>query len=110
MAPEVKGAPGERVAVYTERCDVFSFGVVLYELLLPSGRFVTPPGVSRKAPFARGFRPMLALPPDRKAFEPIIAWCWQQEPAHRPTMSHVVTTCLRDACLEHSQGLRGDLY
>lgn len=107
MAPEVKGAPGERIAVYTDRCDVFSYGVVLYELLHPAGRFVSPPGVSRKAPFARGYRPALALPEDRKAFEPIIDWCWQQEPGHRPPMSHIVRTCLRDACLAGCHDLVG---
>lgn len=110
MAPEVKGKSGDRIAVYTERCDVFSFGVLLYEMLLPNGRFEFPPGVSRKAPFARGYRPQLALQPDRKVFEPIISWCWQQEPSRRPLMSHIVTTCLRDACLAGCEDLRGDMY
>jgi serine/threonine protein kinase len=110
MAPEVKGQPGARTAVYTERCDVFSFGVLLYELLLPTGKFVPPPGISRKAPFARGFRPPLALPQDRKVFEPIIAWCWQQEPSRRPLMAHLVNACLRDACLSRCKYMRGDMY
>ena len=97
MAPEVIGRQGQRTAAYTERCDVFSYGVLLYELMQPDARIVPPPGVPKRAPLAYGYRPSLKLPKELPQFEPIIVACWQQQASERPLISELVKTTLLEA-------------
>ncbi|KAK2583473.1 hypothetical protein KPH14_009442 [Odynerus spinipes] len=86
MAPEV--FEGSR---YTEKCDVFSWGVILWEVL------------SRKKPFdeigASAYRIMWAVhigqrPPliegCPKPIEELMTRCWQKCPEDRPSMDEVV--------------------
>ncbi|XP_060649455.1 mitogen-activated protein kinase kinase kinase 7-like isoform X2 [Drosophila nasuta] len=76
MAPEV----GERKR-YTQMCDVYSFGIVFWEVL------------ARKKPFYEGERPEMSdieEHEDTNNLKPIIKMCWQQEPEDRLTMKRVI--------------------
>ncbi|XP_012540305.1 mitogen-activated protein kinase kinase kinase 7 [Monomorium pharaonis] len=86
MAPEV--FEGSR---YTEKCDVFSWGIILWEVL------------TRKKPFddigASAYRIMWAVhvgqrPPliegCPKPIENLMTRCWQKAPEERPSMDEVV--------------------
>nr|ADR83584.1 mitogen-activated protein kinase kinase kinase 7 [Apis cerana cerana]ADR83585.1 mitogen-activated protein kinase kinase kinase 7 [Apis cerana cerana] len=86
MAPEV--FEGSR---YTEKCDVFSWGVILWEIL------------SRKKPFdeigGSAYRIMWAVhigqrPPliegCPKPLEDLMTRCWHKSPEERPSMDEVV--------------------
>ncbi|KAL0117825.1 hypothetical protein PUN28_008902 [Cardiocondyla obscurior] len=86
MAPEV--FEGSR---YTEKCDVFSWGIILWEVL------------TRKKPFddigASAYRIMWAVhvgqrPPliegCPKPIEDLMTKCWQKAPEERPSMDEVV--------------------
>ena len=86
MAPEV--FEGSR---YTEKCDVFSWGVILWEIL------------SRKKPFdeigGSAYRIMWAVhvgqrPPliegCPKPIEDLMTRCWHKSPEERPSMDEVV--------------------
>ncbi|XP_011882745.1 PREDICTED: mitogen-activated protein kinase kinase kinase 7-like isoform X2 [Vollenhovia emeryi] len=86
MAPEV--FEGSR---YTEKCDVFSWGIILWEVL------------TRKKPFddigASAYRIMWAVhigqrPPliegCPKPIESLMTRCWQKAPEERPSMDEIV--------------------
>ncbi|XP_054010548.1 mitogen-activated protein kinase kinase kinase 7-like [Hylaeus anthracinus] len=88
MAPEV--FEGSK---YTEKCDVFSWGVILWEIL------------SRKKPFdeigGSAYRIMWAVhvgqrPPliegCPKPIEDLMTRCWHKSPEERPSMDEVVET------------------
>lgn len=77
---------------YNEMCDVFSFGVLLWEI----GHIEIPFGSDSflQAAFAVAVerkRPPVALPPPLGALAPLIQACWQHEPSDRPPMSRVLT-------------------
>ncbi|XP_055847006.1 mitogen-activated protein kinase kinase kinase 7 [Episyrphus balteatus] len=85
MAPEVfEGSH------YSEKCDVFSWGIILWELL------------SRQQPFKevqhaltilwgvhKGNRPPI-IEGCPKPIEDLYTSCWSREPSERPSMQHVV--------------------
>ncbi|CAH0755862.1 unnamed protein product [Diatraea saccharalis] len=85
MAPEVFEG-----STYTEKCDVFSWGIILWEVL------------SRRKPFEEGgsaFRIMWAVHTGRRPdlidgcpepIEQLMTQCWHQMPAKRPSMADVV--------------------
>ena len=85
MAPEVRaqprGASGQApVAGYDERCDTFSYGMLLWSLM---HEVAVPPSS------ASASRPRVSLPPDRAVYSGLITRCWQQDPAMRPSMQEV---------------------
>ncbi|XP_077420975.1 leucine-rich repeat serine/threonine-protein kinase 1 [Vanacampus margaritifer] len=111
QAPEVR--PG---VVYDEKVDVFSYGMVLYELL--SGRRPCVAGrhrldVAKK--LWEGERPQLAANPQEVNFhflQQLMTQCWDAKPEKRPTSSQCMRrmmdpsfACLRYvlACGSHSQ-------
>lgn len=95
MAPEVF-----RAEPYADTADVFSFGVVMYELftrtLLVFTQIAThvvdteaPERYARKV--AGGYRPPRAACIDDETWE-LISRCWAQDPVERPSMASVVVT------------------
>jgi len=86
IAPEVFGQKK-----YNEKCDVYSFGIILWELL------------SRKIPFSHmnSFAiPMGVIkgerPPLKKEYNPglvkLIKECWADKPTKRPAFSQIIAT------------------
>ncbi|XP_050682239.1 mitogen-activated protein kinase kinase kinase 7 [Leptidea sinapis] len=85
MAPEVFEGSS-----YTEKCDVFSWGIILWEVL------------SRRKPFEEGgsaFRIMWAVHTGQRPnliegcpepIEQLMTQCWHKVPAERPSMAKVV--------------------
>ncbi|XP_072944597.1 mitogen-activated protein kinase kinase kinase 7-like [Epargyreus clarus] len=85
MAPEVFEGSS-----YTEKCDVFSWGIILWEVL------------SRRKPFEEGgsaFRIMWAVHTGQRPnliegcpepIEQLMTQCWHKIPAERPSMAKVV--------------------
>ncbi|XP_013180092.1 PREDICTED: mitogen-activated protein kinase kinase kinase 7-like [Papilio xuthus] len=85
MAPEVFEGSS-----YTEKCDVFSWGIILWEVL------------SRRKPFEEGgsaFRIMWAVHTGQRPnliegcpepIEQLMTQCWDKVPAERPSMAKVV--------------------
>ncbi|KAL0821858.1 hypothetical protein ABMA28_005262 [Loxostege sticticalis] len=85
MAPEVFEG-----STYTEKCDVFSWGIILWEVL------------SRRKPFEEGgsaYRIMWAVHTGRRPdliegcpepIEQLMTQCWHKSPSERPSMAEVV--------------------
>ncbi|XP_059616737.1 mitogen-activated protein kinase kinase kinase 7 [Phlebotomus argentipes] len=92
MAPEVFES-----STYTEKCDVFSWGIILWEVL------------SREQPFKeiehtftimwsvhKGHRPPL-MEGCPRPIENLMTSCWDPNPSNRPSMSKVVAT-MQELC------------
>jgi len=101
-APEL--LTGERVA-YTEKCDVYSFGLVLYEVATrrkPFGQasvelFVEmikdgkrPPIIGQPSGSFNGEREQV-IPQE---FAQLVERCWAQDPSERPTFPEIIKTIL----------------
>ncbi|KXZ49131.1 hypothetical protein GPECTOR_23g6 [Gonium pectorale] len=83
MAPEMY-----RQEAYTEKVDVFSYGVIIFEVCAISIAGTEEEIESYAAKVSRGYRPPLpaAWP---EALRRLIAACWEQDPALRPSMAAV---------------------
>lgn len=85
MAPEVA-----KNLAYTEKVDVYSYGIVLWQMARESLPFA---GLNKrefiKRVVEKGERPPIdpEWPPD---FSRILEWCWQTDPMARPTFAVVV--------------------
>jgi len=93
VAPEVlkplSRAGGDEIKVYyTYACDVYSFGLLLWEFCHGEFPFSEYSGVEVATSVApSGRRPTLQLPEEFEALGALIVLCWDQDPARRPTMS-----------------------
>eukprot|EP01102_Stenamoeba_stenopodia_P009690 TRINITY_DN2864_c0_g2_i1.p1 TRINITY_DN2864_c0_g2~~TRINITY_DN2864_c0_g2_i1.p1 ORF type:complete len:747 (+),score=247.11 TRINITY_DN2864_c0_g2_i1:95-2335(+) len=83
-APEI--GDGEK---YTEAADVFSYGVILYEIAARKLPFHDVPAENVRALWKKGDRPSIPddTPPD---FEKLIKMCWDQRPRSRPSFQDVI--------------------
>lgn len=85
MAPELISG-----GTYTNKADIFSFGIILWEI------------ASRKAPYAteiirtliptkvaQGYREQIP-PATPKKISSLMRFCWHTDPTHRPTAPQVV--------------------
>ncbi|XP_062122570.1 mitogen-activated protein kinase kinase kinase 7-like [Drosophila sulfurigaster albostrigata] len=92
MAPEVCENNGK----YTEKCDVFSFGIVLWEVLARKKPFYNYENINELAllnKVCKGARPKISdieEHEDTDNLKPIFKMCWQHEPERRLTMKKVV--------------------
>lgn len=89
MAPEVMQQTEQQVTIrYNEPCDVYSFGMLLWELVHREPPFAGSAGIQVALEIVpAGLRPQLQLPKDLAALGPLITSCWHVDPAQRPTMS-----------------------
>ncbi|XP_043281270.1 mitogen-activated protein kinase kinase kinase 7-like [Venturia canescens] len=103
MAPEV--FEGSR---YTEKCDVFSWGVILWEILSRRKPFDDIGGSAYRIMWAVhiGQRPPL-LEGCPRPIEQLIVQCWRKIPEERPSMNEVVRimTHLSEFFLGHPEPL-----
>uniref|UniRef100_A0A672J5I2 Mitogen-activated protein kinase kinase kinase 7 n=1 Tax=Salarias fasciatus TaxID=181472 RepID=A0A672J5I2_SALFA len=88
MAPEVFEGSN-----YSEKCDVFSWGIILWEVITRKKPFDEIGGSAFCIMWAvhRGTRPPLIrdLP---EPIETLMTRCWDKEPSQRPSMSEVKNT------------------
>lgn len=89
MAPEVAQLPARGPSVYDHRCDVYSFGVLLWEVMHQLKPFKEFGQNAAVVAVLRGERPPIRLPSERASFVPIIEGCWSQDPKQRPAMIDV---------------------
>ena len=85
---------------YDAKCDVYSFGLLVWEMMHGEVAFGHLSGRDTVRETANGIRPRIALAPDRSRFEELIRECWHQDPVERPTMdtcAHVLGQMLLDA-------------
>lgn len=91
MAPEVFEGSN-----YTEKCDIFSWGIILWEVLSRRKPFDEIGGPAFRIMWAVhiGERPPLIsdCPPP---IEQLMTRCWDKDPVHRPTMEEVVRVMSR---------------
>ena len=85
QAPEV-GLPGGTPAEYSYSCDVYSYGLLLWELTHGEVALKGVKTVQLGPLVSRGVRPPIALPPCLKVIAPLIDKCWRHDPTKRPTM------------------------
>ncbi|EFJ47075.1 hypothetical protein VOLCADRAFT_61756, partial [Volvox carteri f. nagariensis] len=88
MAPEV-----HRNMPYNEKVDVFSFGVLMYEVFSRTLLLVS--AVWRGGGYAQyvaeGYRPPKPVAMPEPLYE-LISACWADDPCSRPNMADVVET------------------
>ena len=73
-------------ACYDEKCDVYSFGLVLWEMAHCALAFEGLTGLNAAQRAAAGTRPPISLPPERAPFAELIAAGWCHDPAERLPM------------------------
>lgn len=85
MAPEVLNAES-----YTEKADVYSFGIVLYEIITRKTPYLglTGPQIASRV-VNQQERPDCSYIPDDcpEILKELMMKCWDQEPSNRPTFS-----------------------
>jgi hypothetical protein len=79
---------------YTEKCDVYSFGIIMYELISQTLPFKDVPSFKIPTMVVKGTRP--TVPPEIIAVTPkdyldLMKLCWHGNPAKRPSFSAVLT-------------------
>jgi hypothetical protein len=90
LAPEILGN-----LPYWEASDVYSFGIILWEIVARSHPFEEFPFSGWMAvledEILRGIRP--TIPPDLPSeMESLICSCWKQDPGKRPTFTQIKVT------------------
>jgi len=100
MAPEV----AKLGAKYDLKCDVYSFGMLLWEVMHQARPFKELSSLQALHATGRGERPSIALPAQRASFGPLIDDCWAHEPCERPNM-----TCVLQRLFELEVGLDSQL-
>ena len=80
---------------YDHRCDVYSFGILLWEVMHEKVPFGDLGGMETVRCASRGQRPEMALGDERARFASIIELCWSQNPNHRPALTEVAQTFLQ---------------
>lgn len=107
MAPEImvlsesstggRSTEKRRIA-YDGKCDTYSFGLLLWEVMHGSVVFEELSAVEAAKKVLKGERPPMSLQPGRSRFAVLITQCWHQDPTERPSMdtcAHVLGQILQ---------------
>ena len=78
-----------REGSYDHRCDVYSFGILLWEIMHQAIPFGDLGPVDAAWTAHRGVRPPMNLHSERAHFAPIITACWSHSPDQRPALTEV---------------------
>lgn len=71
------------------RCDIYSFGLMLWEVMHQEVPFADLTGLDASVLAGSGERPSMSLAGDRAIFIEIITNCWHRDPLQRPNMTDV---------------------
>ena len=92
-APEVLGRNGHNY-IYNHMCDVFSFGMLLYQMIARREPFQEMKEVGRNDAVIRGERPKFQEVPQAETayfyLTKLMQCCWNEEPFQRPTTTEIV--------------------
>ncbi|XP_032584392.1 putative mitogen-activated protein kinase kinase kinase 7-like [Drosophila mojavensis] len=81
---------------YTEKCDIYSFGIVLWEVMArrkPFHHLSDPNTIAKMYLPTKDERPILFdIIPNCEKFRFVIENCWDQEPKNRPTVKEIQLT------------------
>ena len=89
MAPEIAEYVEAKIS---NKCDIFSYGMILYEIFALKVPFAHIPGDARVSnAIIEGERPSVPdkLPP---FLVPVLLDCWKKEPSQRPSFKSIVMT------------------
>lgn len=107
MAPEIMVLPEsstgglsteKRRIAYDAKCDTYSFGLLLWEVMHGSVVFEELTAVEVAKKVLKGERPRMSLQPGRSRFAFLITQCWHQDTKERPSMdtcAHVLGQILQ---------------
>ena len=98
MAPEFHNKESQKI---NQRCDVFSYGMVLYEIFTHTLPFTEAQGVDVPQKIHKGERPH--IPQELQGYiKVLIQLCWKQKPNDRPTFERILqvgwTWCIIILC------------
>eukprot|EP01104_Vermistella_antarctica_P015941 TRINITY_DN5339_c0_g1_i1.p1 TRINITY_DN5339_c0_g1~~TRINITY_DN5339_c0_g1_i1.p1 ORF type:complete len:1110 (+),score=378.59 TRINITY_DN5339_c0_g1_i1:184-3513(+) len=102
-APEVITGDGK----YTTKADVYSFGIIAWEIAHRKIPFVEESGLEIASVVQRGQRPAIHKDTPEDARH-LIEWCWNQAPDRRPTFTQVVKWMTRKGLLENKMAKAKD--
>lgn|SRR3990167_6701617 len=74
---------------YTPKVDVYSFAIVLYELVVREQPFAGENSFSLPVQIVKGIRPKLPKSISKK-WKKLITLCWHQKPSKRPAFETII--------------------
>jgi serine/threonine protein kinase len=87
IAPEVlQGKP------YTQASDIYSFGIITYELLANSYPYPKMDDIELALKVCSGYRPILDKLPIPQLLKDLIKRCWDADPKKRPNSEELLET------------------
>ena len=94
IAPEMlRLGKGGRRSIYNQKADIFSFGMLLYEIIYQKNPFHDMDSVMIDSAVVRGMRPQLYDTPSASSFfylTRLMQECWHDNPQKRPTTCAII--------------------
>ena len=73
---------------YSRKSDVFSFGVVVYEIVTRSDPWPRVPGMQAANNVMNGIR--MEIPQCQPVLQEVMSRCWKQDPQERPEFKEIL--------------------